>query len=491
MMENKTTILSSIFSNRKRLEAVVSLNLLKNPSLFDEYRLTDEDFKDKDAKQITRLASLLQTVDTVDVLAIDMIFDKNKELKEYFDDFGGSQELMSEVNRIDENNFEVFYEELIKQNYIMELKKLGFDVDRYMDKFKDMNVEDIKDWLDVNVINIEERTTQLGRGLEINDFDLTDEMIEEIINGTLYDSIQFSDYCPILNSLINGITLGTGIILSAPSGRGKSTFVVSNMLYPILKQGEKIVIVSNEMTFLQYMQMYISVIATREFKDFTVTRTKTTKGTLENGREKLKKIQSYIRNELKKDGGNIKFVNYNTGEIDTVIRTMKKLSKLGYTVCVFDTMKAENSADSKAWAKIIEDSKKLIFTAQEVHMGLIMPFQTTQSSENKRSLSRADLSEGKGIITVVSVSLMFRPVKSDEFDGGDYALNPYKLIKNSETDKWEKVSIPFKNDGKHYIVLTIDKNRFGEDGVSILYQFDGSHAIYKEIGMCTTSPDYK
>ena len=84
-------------------------------------------------------------------------------------------------------------------------------------------------------------------------------------------------------------------------------------------------------------------------------------------------------------------------------------------------------------------------------MGLIMPFQTTQSSENKRSLSRADLSEGKGIITVVSVSLMFRPVKSDEFDGGDYALNPYKLIKNSETDKWEKVSIPFKNDGKHCI----------------------------------------
>ena len=135
MMGNKTTILSSIFSNRKRLEAVVSLNLLKKPSLFDEYKLNDTDFKDKDAKQIIRLASLLQTVDTVDVLAIDMVFDKNKELKEYFDDFGGSQELMSEANRIDENNFEVFYEELIKQNYIMGLKKLGFDVDRYMDRF--------------------------------------------------------------------------------------------------------------------------------------------------------------------------------------------------------------------------------------------------------------------------------------------------------------------------------------------------------------------
>ena len=487
MMGNKTTILSSIFSNRKRLEAVVSLNLLKNPSLFDEYRLTDEDFKDKDAKQITRLASLLQTVDTVNVLAIDMIFDKNKELKEYFDDFGGSQELVNEMQRIDQNNFETFYEELIKQNYILELKSLGFDVSRYADKFKDMSCEDIKDWLEYNIIDVEDRTTQLGRGLEINDLELTDEMINDILNGEIYETLSYSKYSPILNGLTNGLVLGTTMILGATSGAGKSTFTLSNIVYPIIKEGNKVVIISNELTAKQYMMMLISIISYREFGEY-LQRDKLAKGNVDKDKtkESLIKIQSYINENLKHS---IKFINYNDGNIDVVIRAMKKCSKLGFSLAIYDTAKPESSKDARSWANLLEDVKKMTFTAQECNMALLLPTQVMQSANDKRILNKSLLSESKGIVTVASTLLLFRRVKNDEMTGCKFDCKPYRYIK-CENGGWEREELTITPD-KQYIMMFVDKNRFGSDGKVIIYEFVASIACYRELGYCTPVDDYR
>ena len=491
---SKTTSLNTLLSNRKRVEGALSLLVLKNPDLLDEYRLKEEDFVYDDAKNILKLSNLLanKVIDKVDSIAIDVIFDQNKDLKEYFDERGGSKALILESKKIDESNFELFYDELLKQNYLVKINKLGFDTSRYAEKFKNATYNDVKAWIEYNLLDIDDDNSSLGRGLEIHDFDLTDEMIELVLSGELFDSLSIAEFSPILNSIINGVVLKSSIIVSAPSGRGKSTFVTSNMIYPLLKQGEKIILISNEMTFMQYMQMYISIISAREFNDYSVTRNKILKGTLDDGKEKLKRIQKYIRENITSNGGNIKFINYNDGNMDVVIRSVKKLSKLGYSTVIFDTMKPEDSSVGNAWGKIIEDYKRLVYTIQECNMALITPYQIAQGSSDKRLLSRADFAEGKGIITVASVSLVFRPLKYDEFDEGKYAIKPYKLLWDKNEKKWKKVKIPFSiNDygDKKFIILSVDKNRFGEDNVHILYMFDGSHAIFREIGMCMPHSD--
>ena len=300
-----------------------------------------------------------------------------------------------------------------------------------------------------------------------------------------YETVDGFKYC---------FTVPSGMLVLRRNNRifitgncGKSSFVLSNIIFPIVKAGEKVLLISNELTYKQYMMMLISIIATKELGDYSVTRDKVMKGRLEDGHRKLKAIQKYINENIK---DKIQFINYNSGEVDIVVKLMKKYSKQGFKMAVFDTMKAENSADGKAWATLIENSKQLTYTAQECEMSFIMPYQVAHGSYDRRVLSRADLSEGKGVINVASVLLMFRKVKSDEFDDGKYAIKPYTYIKNRETGKWDKTNVEFKDKTKQYIIVTVDKNRFGKDSVHILYQFDGQYCTYKELGYCTPIPDY-
>ena len=488
-MDSKTAQTTKLLGNSGVIEGMVLFSILKDMSLLNDFKLTNKDFLMEESKHIYNLIRLMESkgIEVVDETTINVTISTNPTLQEFFKEYGTARDLMRQAENVNATNFDSHYDALLKRNYLLELKEKGFNIYQYTEAFSEMDFEDCVNFVEHKVISTEIGNCRVGRGLEINTLELTDSFIDELINGEVFDTLSFAETCPILNGVVNGMVTGTTTIIAAPSGNGKSSFVLSNIIFPIVKTGEKVLLISNELNYKQYMMMLISIIATKELGDYSVTRDKVMKGRLEDGHRKLKAIQKYINENIK---DRIQFINYNSGEVDIVVKLMKKYSKQGFKMAVFDTMKAENSADGKAWATLIENSKQLTYTAQECEMSFIMPYQVAHGSYDRRVLSRADLSEGKGVINVASVLLMFRKVKSDEFDDGKYAIKPYTYIKNRETGKWDKTNVEFKDKTKQYIIVTVDKNRFGKDSVHILYQFDGQYCTYKELGYCTPIPDY-
>lgn len=490
---SKTDALNKLFGNRMYLEGNVVYSMFKKCELFDDYPLKDNDFKTTEGRFLFNLGKIISNkgIDKIDKTVIDMELSVRPELKSEVEEYGGSIAIIKQMNIVNENNIETYYDELLKSNYLVELHKKGFDVERYADKLVDKSYDDLCEFMEYIFTSNDYNNGRLGKGVKTTLLEFTDDIFDDILNGEMYETVSFGDYCPLLNHEINGLVTGTTTILAAPSNHGKSTYMLSSIIYPIIKQGEEVLLISNEMTYRQYLYMLIPIVLVREFKYFGLTRMKMRDQNFnEDDLAALKKAKDFINTELRHA---IKFVEFDSGEIAIVKKSMKLWSKLGVKVAVYDNMKAEKSDDAKAWAKIIENGKELTFHAGDCGMNLLLPYQITQSSEDKHLLSRADLAEGKAICTIVSVLLIFRKVKRDEFDGGKYELKPYKFVKSEATGKWEKQSIPFGKEqmDKKFIVLTIDKNRFGETDKSLLYQFDAQHAVYREIGWCTPAMDYK
>lgn len=489
-MSSKTNDLMRVFGNRKAIEGSVIMSMFKNCELFDQYKLKPKDFSLDESRLLFKLGEFMykKGIEQVDLTTLLLELEHHPDINEELKKYGGAKAVIKQMMYIDENNIELYFDELLKNNYLIELCNKGFDVTRYAEELKCMNYLQVKDWIEYQLIASDVNTDTICRSIKVNFFDLTDEDIEDMDSGTYIETVSFHQYCPILNSTFNGLPLGTTTMISAPSGRGKSTFTMSNLIYPIIRDGEKAIVISNELTYKQYQAMLLSIIAVREFGYYGLTREKINKSRLKDEDKVIRqKIQNFIReNKLNE---RLVFVDYESADISVVKKMMKKYSKLGFNVAFFDTFKASDSSDGRAWGKIIEDAKQLTFTAKETNQALVITYQVAPHAENKYSMSRADLAEGKSLITVITNHFIFRPVKNDEYSGEKHDLHCYRIKRNETTQKWEKVPFELKNDGNYYIVGTIDKTRFSGDSRSIVYKFLGTWGIYEEIGYAVPSTD--
>ena len=488
-MDEKTKAIKKLFGNRMYLEGNVIFSIMKNLDYFDEFPLEEKDFRTKDGKVLFNLAKVLSTkgIKNVDKTTLDSELSTRPEMLEFIDEIGGTTEVIKQMSVVNERQIEVFYDDLLKSNYLLELQDKGFDVKRYADKFVNANYEETTHFIEHTFVDTDVKHSRLGKAVNTTLLEFTDEIFDQILNGEMYETLSFSDYCPLLSSEVNGLVTGTTYLLSAPSNNGKSTFMLSSMVYPILKRGEQVLLISNEMTYLQYLYMLIPIVLVREFNYYKLTRKRMRdRKFTDQDIEMLRKAQEFINTELRHL---LILLEFDNGSINVVKKAMRLYSKLGVKLAIYDNMKAENSANQKAWAEIIESGKELTFLARELSMNLLMPYQIAQSSEEKYNLSRADLAEGKGIITIVSVLIIFRKLKADEFDGCKREIKPYKWVLNNGEWVKEYIPLPKENNNHKYIVLTIDKNRFGDTDKHILYEFDTSHAIFREVGWCTPSQD--
>ena len=493
-MNSKSNDLMKVFGNRSAIEGSVIMSMFKDCDLFDQYKLKDKDFLTEEGKLLFKIGSLIHNkgIEQIDLTTLQLELEHHPELKDDLQKFGGAKTVIKQLAYVNENNIDLYFDELLKNNYLTDLCNKGFNVTKYANDLKSMNYMQVKDWVEYQLISSDVNTDTICRNIKVNFFDLTDEDIEDMDSGTYIETVSFHQYCPILNNVFNGLPLGTTTMISAPSGRGKSTFTMSNLIYPIIRDGEKAIVISNELTYKQYQAMLLSIIAVREFGYYGLTREKINKSRLKDEDKEIRqKIQSFIReNKLNE---RLVFVDYESADISVVKKMMKKYSKLGFNVAFFDTFKASDSSDGRAWGKIIEDAKQLTFTAKETNQALVITYQVAPHAENKYSMSRADLAEGKSLITVITNHFIFRPVKNDEYSKEKHDLHCYKLKRNEITQKWEKVPFELKNDGSYYIVGTIDKTRFSGDSRSIVYKFLGTWGIYEELcyAIPSTDVDYR
>ena len=232
-------------------------------------------------------------------------------------------------------------------------------------------------------------------------------------------------------------------LFSGLSGASKSTFTVSNVIYPIIKNGHKVLLISNELNFRQYMMMFLTIILTRELNYFKITRDKLNKAKLtDEDIAMIKQAQKIINEKYDKP---IHFIDMNASSTQEVIRAIRKYSKIGYYLTVYDTAKPDSSisdASGQAWQRSLEMIKELTYVTQETKTHLWLPYQIANSSDYKRRLTRADLAEAKNIITMITNHGILRKIKPEEKDPeSKYYCNPYKLTYNEDLGKWIKEKI--------------------------------------------------
>lgn len=480
---------SELQDNRHIVEGSFVLCLWQMPELYSEYKCDASDFYTVDGAMMYALgrAMIEQGYTVFDLVGIETFLKDYPETKKEVDAVGGVAAILKEVQVINANNIEKYYDDLMKYNSLIKFYSVGYNIIPELEKFNRMTAEQVYDYIEYKVLNC--HNDRITKNMEVSDLFIEDNLIDDIIQGQLIESVSISKFTPLLNNTLKGIVLGKLHLISGQSGAGKSTFTFANYVYPAILQGQQVCIITNELTRQEYIIKLLLVVLTDHLKYYKVTNDKILTGNLtEDDREWLQKAKEYINTELK---GLIKFVDCSESDTKSMIKMIRKYSKVGFRIFLVDTFKSDDSSNDKSWANIIENSKLLGNCAKRNNVAIILTYQIAAHSYDKRWLHRGMLSESKQIINMCHSHIMIRQLKTDEFHKDRNDVKPYRRVKDIFTDQWttEPVIIGDAERINKYILVFVDKNRSGIEGEVFLYQFQGQYAKYKEIALANPKQD--
>ena len=164
--------------------------------------------------------------------------------------------------------------------------------------------------------------------------------------------------------------------------------------------------------------------------------------------------------------------------IDNVKKIVKKYSKLGTGMFVFDTLKPELESSDKAWAEFSEVAKELFLLAKKEDVAIVATAQLSSESMARRYLDLSCIGKSRAIAETATQVVCFRTLTNEE----KQKLKPYQYQKN-EDGKYSKIrKVIDLDENKDYIVLFTPKNRFGETQPQLVYERNMSFNTLKEIG---------
>lgn len=475
---------TELLSNRHNIEGNMIMSLWKKPELYIDFSLEGNDFLTREGRLLFEIGKQMieKGINEFTELEFETFLSDKQALKEFFDNNGGFNEIKYGMNAVSVNNAEMYYEELNKWNTIINLyqkQQKDLNVINNLDKLKKMDSQQINDFFDYHVAD--SIRGDAINGSKPENFYITEEMIEAYLTGSLVESVSFGLNCPLLNYIVNGWEMGTFNIIAAYSGAGKSTFMLYNSIYPLIKQGVKCCLMSNELSRQQYLTMLIPVVLVDHFKYYNLTRKKAQMQQFNSeDLEMVKKAVEYINEHL---APNFLYQEMTDYSVSGVVNTIKKTSTTGYQCFFYDTFKADVVGD-KAWTELVEASKQLANLAKKQNVAIICSYQIANHNKEKRSLSASMLSGSKQVTEVAHTVLLMRKLMNNEYTGEKHDVKPYRKVKDINgkyTNNIEEIKLDKQN---QYSVIRIDKARSGQDGIELLYEFRGHHATLKELGYC-------
>lgn len=175
----------------------------------------------------------------------------------------------------------------------------------------------------------------------------------------------------------------------------------------------------------------------------------------------------------------VKTYDYDMGKIKKVV---KKLSKRGLELVVYDTMKGDNLTDGQVWQGLIEDSKDLFQIVSKEGVAGVVTYQLALSQLQRRFLGLDCLSNAKQVGEVFSEMIFFRDIFSDEFKGQKHDIKPYKFKRDANgklTGIKEEIVL---DPNKVYKIFFHVKTRNDAVGTALVYEFQGHINKWEEIG---------
>lgn len=482
--------LEKINENREQIEAPFVFCFWKDPDLYDDYKFVndkkDETLKSKDAQFYFNLGKALYDAGfrKFDNITVYGFLQNKPNVKETFEDYGGYREVENLKQLVNVENVDAYFDKIAKLNTLEALCELTFNSFEDVSKFDKMSSQQVYDYFEYKLNDISITSTH---DVEEESLVIDDEFIEECNTGDAV-GISYAKNCPIMNYLTLGVPLGEMFMIAGHSGVGKSSFVFENMVLPMAEEGVKVAIVSNEMRSKDYKIMLLAHILTKELNYWGLTRKQIKMGHFTNEqREMLNKAKKISQEKYSSLG----FIKLFDNDIGKVLKYIKKKSKRGYQIFVWDTMKSDDSLDEKMFLQLLINSRKVFQLASKENIAIIPTYQLALYTVNQRYLDASCLANGKQIKEVFSEMIYMRQLWQDEYTGEKYDCKAYQFQKN-EDGKYTKVKRMIELDkDKKYIVAFLDKTRNNEDKQQVLYEVNGRFNSWKEIGYCNILNEHK
>lgn len=482
--------LEKINENREQIEAPFVFCFWKDPDLYDDYKFVndkkDETLKSEDAQFYFNLGKALYDAGfrKFDNITVYGFLQNKPNIKETFEDYGGYREVENLKQLVNVENVDAYFDKIAKLNTLEALCELTFNSFEDVSKFDKMSSQQVYDYFEYKLNDISIASTH---DVEEESLVIDDKFIEECNTGDAV-GISYAKNCPIMNYLTLGVPLGEMFMIAGHSGVGKSSFVFENMVLPMAEEGVKVAIVSNEMRSKDYKIMLLSHILTKELNYWGLTRKQIKMGHFTNEqREMLNKAKKISQEKYSSLG----FIKLFDNDIGKVLKYIKKKSKRGYQIFVWDTMKSDDSLDEKMFLQLLINSRKVFQLASKENIAIIPTYQLALYTVNQRYLDASCLANGKQIKEVFSEMIYMRQLWQDEYTGEKYDCKAYQLQKN-EDGKYTKVKRMIELDkDKKYIVAFLDKTRNDEDKQQVLYEVNGRFNSWKEIGYCNILNEHK
>ena len=472
-----------IFEYKLGAEASIVSMIYKNPDLLRETNLSLNDFHHNCWRVYFEIAKDLiinEKKITLSEVDVGLYLDKHPKLADkYYNEYGGYQTIENAGFYIKEENFDSYVRDLRKWNTVAKLVKHGFPCDKArLSEICDMSAEDLYDEYTVYLNDI---FANIDNNIKsYNGFADMKNLIDELDAGKNV-GIPFAN-CEILNRETGGMLGGNIIGFGASSGVGKSTLSINYIFPTIMKHDLKALFIINEEDESKFRKEALCWYCTNVLKHPIPKRV------LRDGRfdketkEVLYKAAEWFEGE--KEKRHITIIPLEQYTARTVIKLLKKYTKMGCDVIVLDTLKESfDSRDKESWKSLMTDCVDFYDCIKHTNTCMVITYQLVKNKS--KYLTNADIGISKGILDIFSVNIFFRRPLQTEYEGGKDELYCYNPIKNTNS------RLEFKlNKDKHYMIGFISKNRYGMSDIQIISEADFSINQYKDLGYAVVTQDF-
>ena len=483
-MELKKT-LQCINKDRAKSEACFVFSCWADPDLFDDYKDVnvgkDKTLQNEDAIFYWQLGMAMhrQNIQKLDAISIDAFLANKNDIKTKYEKRGGFQPVHDLMEIMEPDNADGYYEQINRMNalstFATKTEELFSDVDR----FNNSTDDEIYDMFDLLGNSI---ATNSMRNVEVERLTITDEFIKKCENkeamGLPYRAT------PLLNYTTMGLPLGDCFMIAGHSGSAKTSFVFENIVLSLAKDGEPVVVFSNEMDSDAYRHLMLVHILTKDLNYWKLNRKRIKQGEYSNEDiDMIEKAKAISEEKY----GNIKFVKIFNNNTGILMRFIKKYARQGCRCFIWDTFKSDDISDgSDEWLQLLKNSRRVFNLISKLHVSLVMTFQLALYTTNQRYLDAGCLAGSKQVKEVLSELVMIRNLWKDEFNGERNDCKAYRW--NKETQTSEIIEL---DPEKQYKVIFINKTRNDAGGKEILYEWRSEWNSWFEIGYCHIVNDHR
>lgn len=425
------------------------------------------------------------------------------KVKEYgvndlFNEYGKSKAIEDTASIVEDNikNIDYYYETIKRNSTLKKLFKL-FGNKVFIDNKKYVWSKLSREQLivywnnELNKLSLETVNHYEAENLYIKPDDFFKKLKEDSADMLPYYRSK------MLNSISQGIPRGHVTMIGGFGGTGKSSIVAEKYIMSCIEHKEKLIAVLNEEDAQALRQKVVLSILYNEMKT-GIDRKRFVNGKLqEKDKDKIAKAFEIMKEYFDGNEAIIKVIFMEKYIIKDLEKIVKYWVNRGYTNLLVDTHKvSDDSKYDSRWETFVEDMKTIYgWTRKNAggnNLRTIVTFQLADSAIRNRYLDFEAIGEGRKAKNEASVMYMFRPIWSDEYEGGKNEVKCWKLKKKKNGDGYDKIHFSLEEDESYYFLFT-PKNRFGsanDNGQAVLVlkpMMNANH--FEEVGFCHIAND--